>query len=125
MHNKLTFPRLVAGVIAAIFLVSLGFTDPVAAGTALVGGLAVAYVLRRRSRGAARAAVVAVLAGTTTVAVLAALALPTYQSRPQPLVVNQPQADGPAPPSERPVPPPSSESHFTALGFAASDYDDS
>jgi hypothetical protein len=118
-----TFPRLVAALVAVAFLAGLASVDRVAAGMAVVGGLSCAVALRHRSRAAWRRARLAVVGGATAVAVLAALALPTYRARPRPLVLNTaaPGSPGPAPA----LGPPVEDSHFTALGFVASDADDS
>src|SRR2546430_182396 len=122
--RRLTPPRLVAVVVLAAFLVSLASTDLVAAGITVVGGLAVVLALRHRSRSASRRALLAVIAGATGVAVMAALALPTYHARPDPLVVTTPTSGGPAgtAPALGAV---AGTGRFTALGFVASDYDDS
>src|SRR5712691_6767075 len=97
----LTLPRLLALLLAGALLVGLGLTDPVAAGLALFGGLAINFVLHRRSATTARTAAVSLLVGATVLAVLAALSLPTYRSRPHPLVVNH-GADDPV--SSAPLP---------------------
>ncbi|HEV7687593.1 MAG TPA: polysaccharide deacetylase family protein, partial [Acidimicrobiia bacterium] len=121
--GRLTFPRLVAGLVAVAFLAGLASVDWVAAAVAVVGGLSCAVALRHRSRAAWRRARLAVVGGATAVAVLAALALPTYRARPRPLVLNTaaPGSPGTAPA----LGPPAQDSHFTALGFVASDYNDS
>jgi peptidoglycan-N-acetylglucosamine deacetylase len=121
--RRLTPPRLVIAVIVAAFLVSLASTDVVAAGIAVAGGLAVTIVLRRRSRSASRTALFVVIAAATGVAVLAALTLPTYHARMNPLVLTSaaPRATTGTVPALGAAPP----GGFTALGFVASDYDDS
>jgi len=121
--RRLTPPRLAAAAIVAGFLVSLATTDTVAAGITVVGGAAGALALRRRSRSASRRALLAVIAGATGVAVVAALALPTYHGRPDPLVLPTPRPTataGTVPELGAP-----SAGRFTALGFVASDFDDS
>jgi len=124
--RRLTPPRLVAAVIVMAFLISLAFTDMVAASIALVGGLAVVVALRRRSPTATRRALFVVLAGATAVAVLAALVLPTYRARPRPLVITTgPTPSGPGTTGTVPALGATPAGRFTALGFVASDYDDS
>ncbi|HLJ08273.1 MAG TPA: polysaccharide deacetylase family protein, partial [Acidimicrobiia bacterium] len=110
-------------MLAAAFVVSLVFTDVVAAGIAVAGAVAVAVVLRHRSRSASRTALFAVIAVATGVAVVAALTLPTYRARTHPLVLTTP---APAPTTATvPALGPAPAGGFTALGFVASDYDDS
>src|SRR2546430_9778389 len=124
--RRLTPPRLVAVVVLAAFLVSLAATDPVAAGITVVGGLAVGLALRHRSRSASRRALLAVIAGATGVAVMAALALPTYHARPDPLVLTTGGPGGPgSPPGTAPALGAAGGGPFTAPGFAASHSHDS
>ena len=110
-------------MVVAAFVVSLASTDIVAAGIALAGGLALTIVLRRRSRSASRTALFILIAAATGVAVLAALTLPAYQARMDPLVLTSaaPPATTGTVPALGAAPP----GGFTALGFVASDYDDS
>ena len=121
--RRLTPPRLVVAVIVAAFLLSLASTDAVAAGIAVAGGLAVILVLRHRSRSASRKALFAVIAAATGVAVIAALSLPTYHARVHPLVLTT--AATPGPTGTVPALGANPTGRFTALGFVASDYDDS
>jgi len=61
--RRLTFPRLVALLVALAFLAGLASVDGVAASIALVGGLSGAVALRHRSRASWRRARLAVVGG--------------------------------------------------------------
>src|SRR2546421_11695294 len=140
-------PRLlVAGLVVGLLLAA-DRVDPVAAGVAVAALVATVLMLRHRSRQGERRAVLVLGSGATVAALLMALSLPVYRSRPDPLVVNVgasgqspvttplpgggPSGHGststtrpagsadPAPPGGVPAP-----NTHEVLGFAASDYDD-
>ena len=121
--RRLTPPRLLVLIVVVAFLVSLASTDVVAASIVVAGGLAVAAVLRHRSRSASRTALFAVIAAGTGVAVLAALTLPTYRARTHPLVLTT--AAHPASTATASALGPTPGGGFTAVGFVAPDDDDS
>src|SRR3954453_19588172 len=127
-------PRLVAGGLVVGLLLAADRVDPVAAGVAVAALVATGMLLRHRSRRGERHAVLVLGSGATVAALLVALSLPVYRSRPDPLVVNvAASGDQSSPPTTgRPVtvPPPGSTADpgpaggSEVLGFAASDYDD-
>ena len=136
-------PRLLAAGLLVGLLLAADRVDPVAAGVAVAALLATWLLLRHRSRRGERHAVLVLGSGATIAALLVALSLPVYRSRPDPLVVNvgaaaNQTATAPAPPrggstttsrpATAPVGPGGSAfrpaSGLEVLGFAASDYDD-
>lgn len=68
-------------------LAVIGHADVVAAGILVVGIAAVALLVRRRRRGTLYATSVAVVLGVSVVGALAALAVPTFHQRRDPLLV--------------------------------------
>jgi len=144
-------PRLVVVGLVVGLLLAADRVDPVAAGVAVAALVATGLMLRHRSREGERRAVLVLGGGATVAALLVALSLPVYRSRPDPLVVNvgasaQPPVSGPAagsPPggaagaggatsTTRPAAPAGpgtpgagpAAGAVEVLGFAASDYDD-
>src|SRR3954451_2581268 len=142
-------PRLVAGGVvvgllpgagrgglAGRLLLAADRVDPVAAGLAVAALVATGLLLRHRSRRGERHAVLVLGSGATIAALLVALSLPVYRSRPDPLVVNvgasaaqprngPPTTTGPVgAPTGPPGAAPSPSGGTEVLGFAASDYDD-
>ncbi|HEV7534985.1 MAG TPA: polysaccharide deacetylase family protein, partial [Acidimicrobiia bacterium] len=138
-------PRLVVAGLVVGLLLAADRVDPVAAGVAVAALVATGLMLRHRSRQGERRAVLVLGSGATVAALIVALTLPVYRSRPDPLVVNvgasaQPPATAPAPGNAGPVagqgsPPttrpaagapgsPPAARALEVLGFAASDYDD-
>jgi len=81
-------PRLVAAGLLVGLLLAADRVDPVAAGVAVAALVATGLLLRQRSRQGERRAVLALGSGATIAAVLVALSLPVYRSRPDPLIVN-------------------------------------
>src|SRR3954453_1491442 len=81
-------PRLVAGGLVVGLLLAADRVDPVAAGVAVAALVATGMLLRHRSRRGERHAVLVLGSGATVAALLVALSLPVYRSRPDPLVVN-------------------------------------
>jgi peptidoglycan/xylan/chitin deacetylase (PgdA/CDA1 family) len=124
----------VAGGLVVGLLLAADRVDPVAAGVAVAALVATGLLLRHRSRRGERHAVLVLGSGATVAALLVALSLPVYRSRPDPLVVNVRAADVEASPptTGRPVTVPSRvgaadpgpAGGSEVLGFAASDYDD-
>jgi peptidoglycan-N-acetylglucosamine deacetylase len=124
----------VAGGLVVGLLLAADRVDPVAAGVAVAALVATGLLLRHRSRRGERHAVLVLGSGATVAALLVALSLPVYRSRPDPLVVNVASTDSQASPptTGRPVtvPPsrrgadPGPAGGSEVLGFAASDYDD-
>src|SRR5881397_1525350 len=100
-------PRLlVAGLVVGLLLAA-DRVDPVAAGVAVAALVATVLMLRHRSREGERRAVLVLGGGATVAALLVALSLPVYRSRPAPLVVNvgasaQPPATAPQPGAGQP-----------------------
>src|SRR5581483_4414719 len=144
-------PRLVAAGLLVGLLLAADRVDPVAAGVAVAALVATGLLLRHRSRQGERRAVLVLGTGATIAAVLVALSLPVYRSRPDPLIVNnEASADQAAAraadstTTTRPLTPVTSAGGAGAvgmvgmagtgkpvaaggqevLGFAASDYDD-
>jgi len=144
-------PRLVAAGLLVGLLLAADRVDPVAAGVAVAALVATGLLLRHRSRQGERRAVLVLGSGATIAAVLVALSLPVYRSRPDPLIVNigasADQAAARAADSTtttRPLTPvtsaggagavgvvgaagtgkPAAAGGQEVLGFAASDYDD-
>src|SRR5581483_3796762 len=140
-------PRLVAAGLLVGLLLAADRVDPVAAGVAVAALVATGLLLRHRSRQGERRAVLVLGTGATIAAVLVALSLPVYRSRPDPLIVNiEASADRAADSTTttRPLTPVTSAGGAGAvgmvgmagtgkpvaaggqevLGFAASDYDD-
>ncbi|HVW32848.1 MAG TPA: glycosyltransferase [Acidimicrobiia bacterium] len=118
-------PRLlVAGLVVGLLLAA-DRVDPVAAGVAVAALVATGLLLRHRSRAGERRAVVVLGGGATVAALIVALSLPVYRSRPDPLVVNVGAAPltVPTAPDRAPAGRPSAGGG-EVLGFAASDYDD-
>src|SRR5262245_28630387 len=81
-------PRLVAAALVVGLLLAADRVDPVAAGVAVAALVATWLLLRHRSRRGERHAVLVLGSGATVAALLVALSLPVYRSRPDPLVVN-------------------------------------
>src|SRR5581483_5392282 len=81
-------PRLVAAGLLVGLLLAADRVDPVAAGVAVAALVATGLLLRHRSRQGERRAVLVLGTGATIAAVLVALSLPVYRSRPDPLIVN-------------------------------------
>ena len=79
--------RPVVLVLLALALAVVARADVVAAGLVAVGGLAVWFMVRHRRRSSAWAAGVWITVGVTAVVALAALAVPTYHQRRDPLLV--------------------------------------
>ena len=64
-------------------------------------------------------------AGATILGIVAALALPVFALKTDPLIVNLPSEAAPSnPPSKQALPDVKEQSGATVLGFAATDYDD-
>ena len=117
--------RLVAVLVGGTFIASIAYRDTVAAAMA-IGGVGVAWwVVRHRSKTVTRSAVLVLVAGMTLVAAVAALVLPTYRGRPAPLIVPKARGANVAAAPPLPVAPAAGTDHFMAVGFVASDYDDS
>src|SRR5439155_25755853 len=141
-------PKLVLAGLVVGLLLAADRVDPVAAGVAVAALVATVLMLRHRSREGERRAVLVLGGGATVAALLVALSLPVYRSRPDPLVVNvgasaQPPATAPQPGAGQPAGSgPTSTTRPAAaaggaagpaaagaaagtevLGFAASDYD--
>src|SRR5579884_3328661 len=145
-------PRLVVAGLLVGLLLAADRVDTVAAGVAVAALVATWLMLRNRSRQGERRAVLVLGSGATIVAVLVALSLPVYRSRPDPLIVNIGSTGDAAAAAHladsttttRPLTPVTSAGGATApgvagsvgsgrsasaggqevLGFAASDYDD-
>src|SRR5581483_1510 len=96
-------PRLVAAGLVVGLLLAADRVDPVAAGVAVAALVATRLLLRHRSRRGERHAILALGSGATIAALLVALSLPVYRSRPDPLVVNVGTEAAPARPATRPV----------------------
>src|SRR5437868_13787865 len=101
-------PRLVVAGLVVGLLLAADRVDPVAAGVAVAALVATGLMLRHRSRQGERRAVLVLGSGATVAALIVALTLPVYRSRPDPLVVNvgasaQPPATAPAPRDAGPV----------------------
>jgi peptidoglycan-N-acetylglucosamine deacetylase len=138
-------PRLMAAGLLVGLLLAADRVDPVAAGVAVAALVATGLLLRHRSHRGERHAVLVLGGGATIAALLVALSLPVYRSRPAPLIVNvgaageQPATTQPGRPTTTTRPatvpaaspgprPPGAAGPGGAgrevLGFAASDYDD-
>ncbi|MCA1845190.1 MAG: polysaccharide deacetylase family protein [Actinobacteria bacterium] len=127
-------PRLIAAGLVVGLLLAADRVDPVAAGVAVAALVATWSLLRHRSRRGERHAVLVLGSGATIAALLVALSLPVYRSRPDPLVVNVAASGGESgpPATSRPtkvpagpgVADPGPAGGLEVLGFAASDYDD-
>jgi peptidoglycan/xylan/chitin deacetylase (PgdA/CDA1 family)/GT2 family glycosyltransferase len=118
-----TLPRLAVAVLVVGLLLAADRVDPVAAGVAVAALVATGMLLRHRSRRGERHAVLVLGGGATIAAVIVALSLPVYRSRPAPLVVRRGEGrltvpTGPAAVAPNPA------GGTEVLGFAASDYDD-
>ncbi|MCA1841712.1 MAG: glycosyltransferase [Actinobacteria bacterium] len=123
-----------AGGLVVGLLLAADRVDPVAAGVAVAALVATGWLLRHRSRRGERHAVLVLGSGATVAALLVALSLPVYRSRPNPLVVNVAASGEQASPptTGRPVTVPTRPGGADSapaggsevLGFAASDYDD-
>ncbi|HEV7685294.1 MAG TPA: hypothetical protein VGQ80_01920, partial [Acidimicrobiia bacterium] len=118
-----TVPRLAVAVLVVGLLLAADRVDPVAAGVAVAALVATGLLLRHRSRRGERHAVLVLGGGATIAALIVALSLPVYRSRPAPLVVNRGEGrltvpTGPAAVAPNPA------GGTEVLGFAASDYDD-
>ena len=121
-------PRLVVAGLVLGLLLAADRVDPVAAGMAVAALVATGLLLRHRSRQGERRAVLVLGGGATIAALLVALSLPVYRSRPAPLLVNvgtttttgRPAAPPPAPAGA----PAGATNGVEVLGFAASDYDE-
>src|SRR5207302_4030959 len=81
-------PRLVAAGLLVGLLLAADRVDAVAAAVAVAALVATGLLLRHRSRRGGRHAVLVLGGGATIAALLVALSLPVYRSRPDPLVVN-------------------------------------
>src|SRR5438876_770983 len=81
-------PRLVVVGLVVGLLLAADRVDPVAAGMAVAALVATGLMLRHRSREGERRAVLVLGGGATIAALIVALSLPVYRSRPDPLVVN-------------------------------------
>jgi peptidoglycan-N-acetylglucosamine deacetylase len=106
-------------------LLVAGRVDRVAAGLALVAMLTTMRVLRIRTHATARRAGLVAGAGATILGIVAALALPVFALKTDPLIVNLPSEAAPAsPPSQQVLADVKQQAGATVLGFAATDYDD-
>ena len=133
-------PRLVAAGLLVGLLLAADRVDAVAAAVAVAALVATGLLLRHRSRQGERHAVLVLGGGATIAALLVALSLPVYRSRPDPLIVNVGASTQPtvttrpagSPPTTAPratatglgAPAPDGARAQEVLGFAASDYDD-
>jgi len=129
-------PRIIVVGLVLGLLLAADRVDPVAAGVAVAALVATGLLLRKRSRRGERHAVLVLGSGATIAALLVALSLPVYRSRPDPLVVNvgasldeaHPTATATTGPRAVPAGPgkadPGPAGGLEVLGFAASDYDD-
>src|SRR2546421_10005769 len=81
-------PRLVAAGLLVGLLLAADRVDAVAAAVAVAALVATGLLLRHRSRQGERHAVLVLGGGATIAALLVALSLPVYRSRPDPLLVN-------------------------------------
>ena len=145
MPRNLTSPRLFAMLAVASILLTLAVADVVAGAIAAIGLTTGLVVVRYRTRGVLRAAVVVAVVAASIVGVLVALTLPTFRGRPSALVVTS--ATAPSAPPARvtgggaatggvgatlgspaggvAVQADASGAGFESLGFVATDYDDS
>jgi peptidoglycan-N-acetylglucosamine deacetylase len=121
----------VAGGLVVGLLLAADRVDPVAAGVAVAALVATGLLLRHRSRRGERHAVLVLGSGATVAALLVALSLPVYRSRPDPLVVNVAASGVQASPptagrlvTVTTKADPGPAGGLEVLGFAASDYDD-
>jgi cellulose synthase/poly-beta-1,6-N-acetylglucosamine synthase-like glycosyltransferase/spore germination protein YaaH/peptidoglycan/xylan/chitin deacetylase (PgdA/CDA1 family) len=122
--------RLVAAAAAVFAIAVLARTDGVAASVAGCGVLAAWALVRGPSASRPRRVAAGLIAGTTAAAVVAALALPTFRAAAPPLVVLHDRAGRPtsgmATVSASPADPAQPVGGtFEALGFVASDNEDS
>jgi peptidoglycan/xylan/chitin deacetylase (PgdA/CDA1 family) len=121
-------PRLVVAGLVIGLLLAADRVDPVAAGMAVAALGATAFLLRHRSRRGERHAVLVLGGGATIAALLVAVSLPVYRSRPAPLLVNVGTTTTTGRPAAPPAAPAGAQAGTTGgtevLGFAASDYDE-
>ncbi|MDQ1506674.1 MAG: peptidoglycan-N-acetylglucosamine deacetylase [Actinomycetota bacterium] len=116
-------PRVAVAVLVVGLLLAADRVDPVAAGVAVAALVATGMLLRHRSRRGERHAVLVLGTGATIAAVIVALSLPVYRSRPAPLVVRVGEGRLTVPTGPSAVAP-NPAGGTEVLGFAASDYDD-
>jgi peptidoglycan/xylan/chitin deacetylase (PgdA/CDA1 family)/spore germination protein YaaH/drug/metabolite transporter superfamily protein YnfA len=113
---------LFSGVLgAAAIVVALSRADAVAGGVAACGLLAAWLLVRHQSPARPRLTLGGLVLGTTAVAVVAALAIPTYRRVPHPFVIAR---DTTAPAVDRGTST-QTNGRFEALGFVESDTEDS
>lgn len=113
-------------VVSGSLVAMVALADPVAAGVVLVGIVSVTALLRRRSRSTLRIVSVLAVIGVATTGTLAALVVPTFRSRPSPLIVPVGEAADATAGLVTPVggyKGLGSQTSFEALGFVATDDD--
>jgi len=118
-----TFLRVAIAAALVATLAAVAHTDAVATAVGGLGGVTLWTLLRRPSASRPRRALTALAAAATVVAIVAALALPTYRSAPAPLVlVRQP---GVRTLRAAPVAAPAGSGRFETMGFVDSGNEDS
>ena len=111
-----------------LLVTAVALADPVAAGVVAAGLLAIALMLRQRSRTRLRLGAALAVLGITVSGAAAALAVPTFQQRPTPLIIPVGSSDASAQSDHPPtgfgaVSSAGNASTFEALGFVATDDD--